>query len=703
MRGLRLIGDPKLPNNRIIMGLFALIIVSCVPKIKTIPQMHGIDPYIWLEEVEGERALNWVRKQNTLTLSELHTDPRFQQFENEALAIYEAKDRLVYGKIRGDFIYNFWRDDVHIRGIWRRSPLQAYLDSNPEWDVLLDIDVLAHAESENWVYKGTSGLPPAYNRFLIELSRGGKDAVVVREFDISTRSFVEDGFSVPEEKSTVSWINRDQVFVATDFGPGSMTESGYAATVRVWTRGEELAVSPELANMPLEDVGVWGWTIFTPDRNYSLISKSKDFWSHEILLVDKNLATQKIELPHDADFKGIWRDQVFAVLRTAWMGSTKGSLIALDLESNTKTDVFVPDSKSSILDISFSSTNPLLTIQENVVDKVFRVSLKDDSWELNMLDLPIGGTISIYGADPLNANFFYTYNDLITPTTLGYYKQATANPILIQQSPSRYQSEDLEVNQKFATSKDGTKIPYFLVSRKDMASDGSNPTLLYGYGGFEVSEKSQYWSKTGKLWMEKGGVFALANIRGGGEYGPAWHQAALKTNRHKSYEDFIAIAEQLISNKTTSPEKLGIMGGSGGGLLVGAVFTLRPDLFNAVVSQVPLLDMLRYHKLLAGASWMGEYGDPDDPIEGAYLREYSPYHRLTVGENYPKPMFTTSTKDDRVHPGHARKMVARMREQGHPVMYYENIEGGHAAGANLKQYATMAAIEFTYLHRMLMD
>ena len=663
--------------------------------------MNATDPYIWLEEVEGERALNWVREQNDLTLNELHSDPRFEQFESEALAIYEAKDRLVYGKIRGEYIYNFWRDDMHIRGIWRRSLLAAYLDNNPEWDVLLDIDALAEDENENWVYKGTSGLPPEYDRFLIELSRGGKDAVVVREFDISARSFVDNGFIVPEEKSTVSWINQDQVFLATDFGPGSMTESGYAASVRVWSRGEDMAASPELARIPLEDVGAWGWTIFTPESNYSLISKSKSFWSHEILLVDKNLTISKIDLPHDAALKGIWKDQVFAVLRSDWKGSVKGALIALDLKTNAKTDVFIPDSKSSILDVSFSSSLPLLTIQENVVDKVFRVSLKDGSWVLDLLDLPIGGTLSIYGADPLNADFFYTYNDLITPTTLGYYSSPMSDPIVIQQAPDRYDSENLEVNQKFATSKDGTKIPYFLVSRKDMPLDGNNPALLYGYGGFEVSEKSQYWSKMGKLWMEKGGVFALANIRGGGEYGPAWHQAALKTNRHKSYEDFFAITEDMINSGITTPEKLGIMGGSGGGLLVGAAFTLRPDLFGAVVSQVPLLDMMRYHKLLAGASWMGEYGDPDDPVEGAYLKAHSPYHLLDPQKTYPRAMFTTSTKDDRVHPGHARKMVARMKEQGHPVMYYENIEGGHAAGANLKQYATMAAIEYTYLHRQL--
>jgi len=688
---------------KLAIGCFALVVVSCIPKSESVPQVTEMDPYIWLEEVEGERALNWVREQNAVTLNELQADPRFEQFESEALAIYEAKDRLVYGKIRGDFIYNFWRDDEHIRGIWRRSPLNAYLNNKPVWDVLLDIDALADAENENWVYKGTAGLPPTYDRFLIELSRGGKDAVVVREFDVSTHSFVNDGFYVPEEKSSVTWINENQIFVATNFGPGSMTSSGYPASIRVWTRGEDLETSPELARVANEDVGLRGWTIFVSDKNYSLISKSKDFWTHEILIVDENLSVRKLVIPLDADFQGIWKDQIFAILRSDWKGSTKGSLIALDLKSMVKKDVFIPNTKSSISEISFSSTHLLLTIQQDVVDKVYRVSMKDDSWVLEMLDLPKGGTISIYGADPLNANFFYTFNDLITPTTLGYYADATIDPVVIQQSPDRYNNENLQVNQKFATSKDGTKIPYFLVSRKDMPLDGSNPTLLYGYGGFEISQKSQYWSKTGKLWIEKGGVFALANIRGGGEYGPAWHQAALKTKRHKSYEDFIAIAEQLINSKITSPEKLGIMGGSGGGLLVGAVFTMRPDLFNAVVSKVPLLDMLRYHKLLAGASWMGEYGDPDDPIEGAYLKQYSPYHRLSPDKKYPKPLFTTSTKDDRVHPGHARKMVARMMEQGHPVMYYENIEGGHAAGANLKQYATMAAIEMTYLHRMLMD
>jgi len=535
------------------------------------------------------------------------------------------------------------------------------------------------------------------------LSRGGKDAVVVREYDIPSRSFVENGFMVPEEKSTVSWIDQDRVFLSTDFGPGSMTESGYPASVRVWTRGTDYMSSPEIAKVPVEDLGAWGWTIFTPEKNYSLISLSKTFWSHEILLIDEEMGSQKLDLPDDADFQGLWKDQIVVILRSDWLGYTEGSLVAVDLNTNEKTDIYVPDASSSISEIAFTSNSLLLIIQEDVVDRAFRGQLQDKEWVLEDLSLPAGGTLSISSVDPLHPNFFYNFRDLITPSTLGYFSDAATNPRRITQSPARFNSENLKVTQRFAISKDGTRVPYFLVSRKDIALDGNNPTLLYGYGGFEVSQKSRYWSKTGKLWMEKGGVFALANIRGGGEYGPSWHQAALKTNRHKSYEDFIAIAEQLISSKITSPRRLGIMGGSGGGLLVGSVFVMRPDLFNAMVAQVPLLDMLRYHKLLAGASWMGEYGDPEDPVEGAYLKKYSPYHNIFRDKKYPMPLFTTSTKDDRVHPAHARKMVARMQEQGHPVMYYENIEGGHAAGANLKQYARTAAIEFTYLHKMLMD
>jgi prolyl oligopeptidase len=700
---MRLVGTAA----KIILGAIVVIrINACLPSQGGKTVVDGVeskmeDPYLWLEEVEGEAALEWVKVQNKKTLSELHTDPRFSEFEAEALQIYEATDRIASVIIRGPYVYNFWQDDTNIRGIWRRSTLATYLQDAPTWEILLDVDALAQAESENWVYKSAAGLPPSYDRFLIELSRGGKDAVVVREFDVPSKSFVKNGFFVPEAKSTVSWISMDQLFVSTDFGPGSMTESGYPASIRLWNRGERLEESRELANISPEHVGAWGWTQFNAEESYSLISKSITFWTHEIDLLASDGNLLKLDIPEDADFQGIFAHQALMILRTPWEGHPAGSLVSKHLKSSKVEVIYTPDHQTSISGVNLTASHILLTIQNNVIDKVLAFSQGVAGWDSFELDLPRGGVISIDSASPEHEDFFFFFEDLLTPSSLGYLDQASAKPIILKREPARFDADGLEVSQEFAISKDGTSIPYFLVKRKDLPADGNNPVLLYGYGGFEVSQKPYYRKTTGKLWMEKGGVFALANIRGGGEYGPAWHQAALKQNRHVSYEDFIAVGEALITKGITCPEKLGIMGGSGGGLLVGAVYTMRPDLFGAMVSQVPLLDMLRYHKLLAGASWMGEYGDPDVREEAAYLRKYSPYHNILPGTNYARALFTTSTKDDRVHPGHARKMVARLMEQGHPVMYYENMEGGHAAGANLKQYATMAAIEYTYLHRQL--
>ena len=659
------------------------------------------DNYLWLEEVEGKEALSWAQKQDQKTLAELEIDPRFKLFEQEALSIYEAQDKIAAGQIHDDQLYDFWQDQDHIRGIWRRSPLQAYLDNAPVWEILLDVDALAETEGENWVYKSVAGLPPDFDRFLIELSRGGKDAVVVREFDIPSRSFVIDGFTVPEAKSSVAWISLDQVFVATDFGPGSMTSSGYPATLRVWNRGQTLAASPELARVKSEHVGLWGWSQFFQGGACHLISKSKTFWSHEIWMLSEAGELKRLEIPEDADFKGIWKNDAILLLRSVWGEHTAGAVVAMDLSTHGVQDIFIPDAESAVSEVNMTASSLLLTIQEHVKDKVLSCKPGMEGWLAATLPLPGDGVISIVSASTLNNDFLYSYEDLLSPESLGYFRNADGTPLVIRTTPPRFDATGLVVSQEFTSSKDGTRIPYFLVKQGNLPHDGNNPVLLYGYGGFEVSEKPYYRSTTGKLWLEKGGVFALANIRGGGEYGPAWHQAALTTQRHKSYEDFIAVAEDLITKGITRPEKLGIMGGSGGGLLVGSVYVMRPDLFGAMVCQVPLLDMLRYHKLLAGASWMGEYGDPDDPVEGAYLKRYSPYHNIKPEVKYPRALFTTSTKDDRVHPGHARKMVARLMEQGHPVMYYENIEGGHAAGANFKQSATMAAIEFTYLHRQL--
>ncbi len=707
MRRLRLRSWIMKYWNPILLSLITLVIISCAPSRKVDPISEspnlGKDPYLWLEEVEGSRALNWVAEQNGKTLSVLKADPRFEQFEQEALTIYEADDKLVYGSIRGEYVYHFWQNSDHVRGIWRRALLQGYLENNPTWETLLDIDALAKAEDENWVYKGVKAFPLDYNRCLVELSRGGKDAVVIREFDISSKTFVEDGFIVPEAKSDVAWISETKIFVATDFGPGTMTSSGYPASVRIWNRGEDLSDARQVAQVTSTDLGIWGWSIFNPEAEHLLISQSIDFWTHKLFLLDEDDRLQEINLPLDADFEGIWKGIALAVLRSEWGAYPAGTLIGLDLQTDVVSEIYRPADKVSILSISATAEALLITIQEDVQGRVLAIQLADGQWISKDIDLPTGGVISIFGASTSRPDFFYKFNNLITPTTLGYFTSIRNESVVLQQAPARFNSENLKVTQEFAISADGTRVPYFLVAKNDLTRDGNNPVLLYGYGGFEISQKPQYRSTTGKLWLEKGGVFALANIRGGGEYGPAWHQAALKQNRHKSFEDFIAIGEDLISRKITRPEKLGIMGGSNGGLLVGAVFTMRPDLFNAVVCSVPLLDMLRYHKLLAGASWIGEYGDPDDLEMRKYLEQYSPYHNINQGTKYPKALFITSTKDDRVHPAHARKMVARLMAQNHPVMYYENMEGGHAAGANLKQYANMAAIEYTYLHQMLMD
>jgi len=694
--------------NQLITVMLTAIVVACAPHSESSlsdseAKVISNDPYLWLEEVEGEQAFNWVGEQNKVSLNELQSDPRFKRYESEALAIYEAEDKLIYGSIRGDFLYNFLQDGEHTRGIWRRTPLKHYLANDPEWELLLDLDALAESDDENWVYKGVKILPPDNNLCLLELSRGGKDAVVIREFDLRSKTFVKDGFFVPEAKSDVTWITESQIFVATDFGPGSMTTSGYPASVRIWSRGEALIDSREIARVDSTDLGIWGWSIYNPESQYKLINKSFDFWTHEIYLMDQDDKLQKIQLPLDADFEGIWKGHALAVLRSDWEGQIAGALIAQDLKTGLVSEIYAPTEEISISSICSSEEALLVTVQKDVQGSVLAIELQDGKWIANDLGLPGGGVVKIFGSNNSRSNYFYTFNNLITPTTLGYFTSINREAITLQQATARFKSDDLEVRQEFAVSADGTRVPYFLVSKKNLIYDGNNPVLLYGYGGFEISQKPQYRSTTGKLWLEKGGVFALANIRGGGEYGPAWHQAALKQNRHKSFEDFIAIGEDLISKKITNPKKIGIMGGSNGGLLVGAVFTMRPDLFNAMVCAVPLLDMLRYHKLLAGASWIGEYGDPDDPEMRKYLKMYSPYHNIQKSTKYPKALFITSTKDDRVHPAHARKMVARLIEQKHPVLYYENIEGGHATGANLKQYATMAALEYTYLHQMLMD
>jgi prolyl oligopeptidase len=680
------------------------------------PQMPATsaDPFLWLEEIEGEKALAWVHAQNALSLPQFENDPRYGEFLSQADKILNAKDKIPYGALRAGYVYNFWQDEKNIRGLWRRTTFQSYQDKEPTWDIILDLDALAKKEEENWVYKGASCLPPAFEHCMLRLSKGGTDASVYREFNIRSKGFVEDGFIVPEAKSSVDWIDKDTLLVGTDWGENTLTDSGYPRIVKTWQRGTPLSAAQTLYSGEEKDMGIWPYVIHEPGQHQVMILRYKTFYTGESFLLRKDQTLMKLPIPESAELRGHFKDHFLFSLREAWKINDKtypqGALLAFSSQDFRQTGklpkidtLLVPDQRSSIQRVNESQDKLFVSIIRNVKGQVleYDFDVKKKGWTSSPLELPKQGTLSVSSANPFSNHIFINYEDHITPDKLYSYSSKTKKSTVIKTLPERFDAKNMVVHQYEAASKDGTLIPYFIIHANNMVLNGKNPTILYGYGGFEISMKPRYNSIAGKLWLERGGVYAIANIRGGGEFGPRWHKAALKEKRQNAFDDFAAVAQDLITRKITSSKHLGIMGGSNGGLLTGVSFTQRPELFGAVVSQVPLLDMLHYNKLLAGASWMAEYGDPDDASMGAFIKTYSPYHNVHATKRYPKVFFVTSTKDDRVHPGHARKMVAKMKAQGHPVFYYENTEGGHAAGANLKQHAKRYALEYTYFAQEL--
>ena len=668
------------------------------------------DPYLWLEEVTGEKALAWVKERNAESTAELTKGPEFQTLNDRLLKILDSKEKIPYIGKRGEFFYNFWRDEKNKRGLWRRTTLEEYRKPEPKWEVMLDLDALAEREKENWVWHGSTWLEPTYDRCLIALSRGGADADVIREFDPRTKEFVKDGFSLPEAKSDVAWKDRDTLLVGTDFGEGSLTDSGYPRVVKEWKRGTKLADAALVFEGQKTDVAVAAMKDMTKGFEREFIHRAVTFWESE-LFFRTNGKLVKVEKPIDA-IAGIHREWLLLRLRTPWSVAGKaysaGALLAAKfdefLKGERKFDVlFEPTDRKSLASHAPTRNHIILNELDNVKSRLVVLTYRDGKWqraELPGLSKFGNASASAVDADESD-DYFLTVDDYTTPVTLSLGTIGKGPAEKLKQAPAFFDAKGLVVTQHEATSKDGTKIPYFQVARENLALDGTAPTLLYGYGGFEVSLTPGYSALVGAGWMEKGGVFVVANIRGGGEFGPKWHQAALKENRPRAYEDFAAVAEDLIKRKVTSPQHLGIEGGSNGGLLMGNMITRYPHLFGAVVCQVPLLDMQRYHKLLAGASWMAEYGDPDKSAEWDFIKTFSPYHNVKKEATYPRVLFTTSTRDDRVHPGHARKMVARMKEFGHDVIYYENIEGGHGGAADNKQKAFMDSLAYTFLWKQL--
>jgi len=668
------------------------------------------DPYLWMEEVESEKALAWAKERSEADTAVIEATPEFAEIHAQLLEIYNSKDRVPVPEVRGAWIYNFWQDAEHVRGVWRRTFLSEFVNETPAWETVLDLDALAEAESENWVWSEVECLGPDHRRCMIGLSRGGSDATVVREFDTVAKEFVDGGFKLEEAKHQIDWMDENTLWVASDFGEGSLTASGYARIAKSWKRGTALEEAATVFEGSVDDVFVFAFSDHTPEGRTDFVSVIPEFFrGTSYIKLGKRLV--KLDIPEDAQMQGIFKERMLVSLRNDWqVGDTtypQDALLAIGLDDFLRGErdfdiLFEPQERVSLDQVGSTRNHLIYTTLDNVHSRMYRLAPTEDGWATEELELPgIGsvrlnqrGTPGSFFSDSRD-EFFFTYTDFVTPTSL-YLMDREETPKRIKTSPAWFDATGMSVVQNEAVSKDGTRIPYFVFMPAGFEANGVNPTVIYAYGGFEVSRLPRYSAADGAGWVARGGVYVLANIRGGGEFGPKWHQAAMQEKHQNNFDDLIAVAEDLIERKITSPKHLGIMGGSQGGLLVGGAFVQRPELFNAVACAVPLLDMKRYNKLLAGASWMAEYGNPDTD-DWDYIKLWSPYQNLDKKADYPEVFFWTNTRDDRVHPAHARKMVARMTEQGHKVYYYENTEGGHSAGANLSARAYTDALEYAYL------
>lgn len=660
------------------------------------------EDFLFLEEVQGARALDFARAHNAVSEPALSGDPAFRGIEERLRTIYASKDRIPEPSVEGQHVRNFWTDGEHPRGLWRQTTLAEYKKAEPAWTILLDVDALGKAENESYVFHGADCLPPLRKRCLVGLSRGGGDAEIVREFDVDKKSFVANGFVVPEAKSTVAWKDENTLFVGTDYGDGSLTKSGYPRIVKEWKRGTPLADAKTIFEGNPDDV------ILSCHRDFGH-GKKRDFCEraidreHRERFVLEGGKPVRIEKPDDAD-AGVWDDELLLRLRSDWTvdGATykKGSLLVTNLKAfmagkRELTTLFEPTAQSSLAGWTGTKTRLLLNVLTDVKNRIVALSRVKGKWASTPLEESAGSIrVRPFDADRSDDAWLWL-EDFTLPSSLQLWSTTSGKRETFKKSPSFFEAEGLEVAQHFAVSKDGTKVPYFEVGKKGRAAAG--PTLIEAYGGFEISLAPAYKAGHGAAWLERGGTYVQANLRGGGEYGPEWHEAAMKHRRQNAYDDLVAVAKDLLRRGVATQKTLGVMGGSNGGLLTSVMLTQRPELFGAIVSKVPLTDMQRYHKLLAGASWMSEYGDPDKPEDWAALSKFSPFQNIARGAAYPPVFYTTSTRDDRVHPGHARKMVAKLEALGHQPLYYENIEGGHKGAADVKQKAYVDALVYTFL------
>ena len=686
------------------------ILAAAVTSASAAPQA---DPNLYLEQVDRARALTTVKAWNAATRAELEKQPGFADYRAKALALLSTNQKIAEpDEILGDKVFNFWQDEQHPRGIWRVSPLAAFASSQPQWRTLLDIDAMSKADKKNWVFKGADCLSPAYVDCMVSLSNGGGDAVEVREFNLDTGLFVIDGFFLPNAKSNVSWAGPDALFVGTDFGPGTLTDSGYPRVVKLWRRGTKLTGATKLAEGEKTDVSVSAATRVDGARTWPIVNRAVDFYHSKISHLADNGQLVPTPLPDDAEIVDVLDGRVIASLKTPWQNHAAGTLVAYSIpdllagKTPAIETVFVPNEHQAVEEVSASHSKLWVKYLEDVSGRLTALTrAPDGTWSSAPVALPDKSTIHLNATVSTQDMAFATVEGMLTPPTL--FRADTASPpAAIQALPPQFDASNMIVEQNFATSPDGTKIPYFLVHRKDVT--GPVPVLMHAYGGFEVAQTPSYLVhepyRSGPLalfWVEQGNAYVLANIRGGGEYGPSWHNAVLRENRQKAYDDLYAVADDLIARGVTQKGRLAVSGRSNGGLLASVAITQRPDLWGGAIIGSPLVDMKRYSHMLAGASWMGEYGNPDVPADWAFISKYSPYQNLRCGEQYPVPFIYTSTRDDRVHPGHARKLAAKLKACGDKYYYDEAIEGGHAAGIVPEEDAQRVALETVYLNTVL--
>ena len=714
------------PMNRPPLDRLAACVAVCLGLLSAGPPVAfaaeaaaapGADPFLWLEDVHGDRAMAWVTAENARTAAVLEADPRFSTLQADALTIAQAADRIPAPDFIGGRLFNFWQDADHVRGVWRQTSLADYQTAAPQWRTVLDLDALAKAEAANWVFKGADCDWRGETRCLISLSDGGEDAATIREFDLRAGAFDPNGFALPKGKQRVAWVDSDTLLASREWAPGELTASGYPFVVKSVKRGAPLGSAVEVFRGAQTDGG-WGVTPMAfhdgEGRQALLILRPRSFFEVEDWLVTP-AGPKRLALPLKSNLDDLVDGRLIVTLAEPWtVGDTtfaQGDLVSVDLAEATADPanlhphlIYAPGPRESVASAAGTRSRLLAVINQNVKGRVFAFTPQaDGGWSRERLDLPDNASMGLVTEDSHSDRAFVSVTSFLTPPTLWLADAAGGRPTRVKAVSAKFDSSRDVVEQHEAVSSDGTRIPYFIVHPVDMPLDGANPTILTAYGGFQVSETPAYSGTLGKLWLERRGVYVLANIRGGGEFGPAWHEAGLKTHRQLIYDDFAAVARDLITRKITSPRRLGIEGGSNGGLLMGVEFTQHPDLWNAVDIQVPLLDMLRFETIAAGSSWVGEYGSVANPDERAFLAKISPYHNLHAQTAYPEPLIWTTTKDDRVGPQHARKFAARLAALGKPYFFFEVIEGGHGAGANLKQKAHTSALEYVYFLRKLVD